>query len=104
MCFCGKKQKFLNVGKIRNYDEERIFLSRKESSHLLKMYLQQIGKAQNMPVVAGHLVENHNPNEVNFALADKRSQVKCSNEDFQKHFPHIYLSFLKLRSRIDPLN
>ena len=53
--FRQKNQKFLNVGKIGKYDEE-CFFSRKKCSHLLKLHLYQIGKAQNMPVVAGRHV------------------------------------------------
>ena len=47
-----KKQKTLNVGKIRNYGEEEVF-SREKRFHLLKLHLYQIGKAQKMPVKAG---------------------------------------------------
>ena len=46
----------MNVGKIRKYDEEKVSFSRKKRCHLLKLHLYQIGKAQNMPVVAGRFV------------------------------------------------
>ena len=51
-----KKQKTLNVGKIRKYDEEKVLFSRKKRFQLSKLHLYQIGKAQNMPVIAGRLV------------------------------------------------
>ena len=51
-----KKSEFLDIGKIRKYDEERVFLPRKERSQLLKLNLDQIGKAQIMHEVAGRLV------------------------------------------------
>ena len=40
-----------------------VFFSRKKRSHHLKLYLYQIGKAQNMPVVAGRLVYYYFLNE-----------------------------------------
>ena len=47
----------MNIGKITQYDEEKVFLfSRNKRFHLLKLHLYRIGKAQNMPVVAGRLV------------------------------------------------
>ena len=52
----GKKQKTLNVGKIRKYDEEKVVFFRKKRVQLPKLHLYQIGKEQNMPVVAGRLV------------------------------------------------
>ena len=54
--FLSKNQKFVNVGKNSKYDKEG-FLSMKNRSHLLKLHLYQIGKAQNMSVVAGRLVK-----------------------------------------------
>ena len=53
--YLGKKQKTLNVGKIRKYDEEKVFFFGK-NVQLSKLHLYQIGKEQNMPVVAGRLV------------------------------------------------
>ena len=56
MRFFGKKnQGTLNVGKISTYDEERL-LFREKSFHFFKSFLYKNGKAQNMPVVAGRLV------------------------------------------------
>ena len=56
MRFFDKKEKFLNVGKIRKYDEESVFFSRKQRSHLLKLHLYQIGRVQNNPMVAPRVV------------------------------------------------
>ena len=49
-----KNQKVFNVAKVWKYDEERVF-SRKKGSHLFKLHLYQIGKAQNMLVVTAVL-------------------------------------------------
>ena len=49
-------KKISNVGKIRKYVEKSVFFSKKKRSHLLKLHLCQIGKAQNMPVIASRLV------------------------------------------------
>ena len=46
-----KNQRTLNVGKIRHYDEERVFFRKKNVFTFYKN-----GKAQNMPVVADRLV------------------------------------------------
>ena len=51
-----KKEKTLNIGKIRKYDEDKVFFSTKKRYHLSNLHLYQIGKAQNIPVVAGRLV------------------------------------------------
>ena len=53
-----KNQETLNVGKIRNCDEERVLFREKNCFHLFKSLLYKNGKAQNMPVVAGRLVIN----------------------------------------------
>ena len=61
-----KKQKTLNVGKIRIYDGDKVFFVfffRKKRFHLSKLHLYQIGKAQNMPMVAGRLVAFSSENE-----------------------------------------
>ena len=50
-----KSYRSLNVRKIRKFDEERVFISRKKNfSSISKAHKN--GKAQNMPVVAGRLV------------------------------------------------
>ena len=65
MRFLTKNEKILNVGKIRKYDEEKMFFfSVKKRSHLSKLHLYEIGKAQNMPVVAGRLVGKNKINEL----------------------------------------
>ena len=46
--FFGKIHKTLNVGKIGNYNEERVFFSRKKRFHLFKSLLHKNGKAQNI--------------------------------------------------------
>ena len=51
MGFLAKNQT-LNVGKIRNYDEERVFFEKKRFD-LFKSLRYQNGRAQNMPLVAG---------------------------------------------------
>ena len=43
------------IGKIRNYDEERVFFERKKRFHPFKRHLQQNWWVENMPVVAGRL-------------------------------------------------
>ena len=45
----------MNFGKIRNYDEERLFFLRKKRVHLFKSLVYKDGKAQSMPMIAGHL-------------------------------------------------
>ena len=50
--FLAKKK--LNVGKIRKYDEERVFLREKNFFIFLKAFFTKM--AQNMPVVASRLV------------------------------------------------
>ena len=52
----AKNQKILNVGKIRNYDEETVIFREKQRYHLLKSLDYKIGKAENIPAVAGRLV------------------------------------------------
>ena len=54
--FDKKNQEILNVGKSRKCDEVRVFFRGKKRSHLLKLHLYQIGKAQNMPMIAGRPV------------------------------------------------
>ena len=44
------------MGKIRNYDEWRVFFSRKKRFHLFKTPLYKNVKAKNMQLVAGRLV------------------------------------------------
>ena len=56
--FAEKNQKTLNLGKLRNYDEEECFFTRKKRFHLFESLLYKNGKAQNMPVVADRLVIN----------------------------------------------
>ena len=54
----GKKSKKIQVGKTRMYDEEvEVFFGQKKRFHLFKSLLYQNMNAQNMPVVAGHLVQ-----------------------------------------------
>ena len=55
--FRQKSQETLNVGKIRNYDEERQLFREKKFS-FFKNFLYKNGKAQNMPVITGRLVLN----------------------------------------------
>ena len=62
MIFLAKNQKILKNGKVRKYDEESVF-SRKKRFHLLKSLFYKNGKAQNMPVVAGRLINK--PTEFN---------------------------------------
>ena len=54
--FLAQNQETLNVGKVRNYDEERVLFREKKRFHLSKSLLYKNGKAQNMPVVAGRLL------------------------------------------------
>ena len=54
--FQQNNQETWNVGKIRNYDEERL-LFREKCFHFYKSRLYKNGKAQNMPVLAGRLVQ-----------------------------------------------
>ena len=54
--FLQRNQKILNVGKIGNYDEKKMFFEKKNRFPLFKSLLHKIGKAQMMPVVAGSLV------------------------------------------------
>ena len=55
--FEKRNQKTLNVRKIRNYDEEKVFFENKERFHLFKSFHFKNGYAQHMPVVAaGRLV------------------------------------------------
>ena len=44
MRFFGKDQKTLNVGKFRNYDEERVFFSRKKLYLFLKAIFTKMGR------------------------------------------------------------
>ena len=57
--FFGKIRNFLHVGRFRKFDEERGEFSGEKRFHDIKLHLYQIGKAQNMPKVAGRLVYNY---------------------------------------------
>ena len=48
-----QKTKIRTLEKFRKYGES--FFARKKRLHLFKLHLYQIGKEQNMPVVAGRL-------------------------------------------------
>ena len=80
--FLAKKQKTSNIGKSRKYEK---FFSRKKRFHLLKLHLHQIGKAQNMAVLAGRLVDFH------FKVFFKKKIITSFNDFKQK------LSILKAR-------
>ena len=54
--FWQKTLKTLNVGKIRKYDEEKVFFEEKMFSSSKTASLPN-WEAQNMPVVAGRLVD-----------------------------------------------
>ena len=54
--FSQKYQKILSVRKIRNYDEERVFFSRKKTFSSFESPLHKNGKVQNIAVVDGRLV------------------------------------------------
>ena len=56
MRFFCKGQKTLDVGKIRKYNEERVFFGKKTFSSFEKPSLQKWRETQNMPLVAGRLV------------------------------------------------
>ena len=68
-----KKQNTLNVGKIRKYDEEKVFFSREKRFQLSKLHFYQIRKDQNMPVVAGRLVFNSS----NRGSCKKKLNLNC---------------------------
>ena len=54
--FWLKIRKFSKLEKLDNIMNKQSILKKKKRFHLLKRHLYQNGKAQNMPVVAGHLV------------------------------------------------
>ena len=56
MSLFGKSQKTLNVGKVRNNDEESMFFRERKRFNLSKSLLHKNGKTQNMPVIAGRIV------------------------------------------------
>ena len=97
--FWQKIQKILNVGKIRKYDEERVFFSRKKRFRLLKLHLYQIRKAQNILVVAGSLVCTYPwyarivPDDD--LVTDSKTYIKSFFEScFSSFFPLPSLRFL----------
>ena len=51
-----KNRKLRTLEKVENM---KSFFSRKKRFHLLKLHLHQIGKAQNMAMLAGRLVDFH---------------------------------------------
>ena len=53
--FCKEQQKNLKFGKIREFDEERVFFEKKHS-HPLKKPFKENWWAESMPVVAARLV------------------------------------------------
>ena len=55
MRFFCKNSKNFNVGKLRKYDEERVFFGKK-SFHHFESHVRKNGEAQNMSGVAGRLV------------------------------------------------
>ena len=55
--FRRKNEKNMSARKVEKYDGECFF--RGKRSHLSKLHLYKIGKAQNMPVVASPLVDEH---------------------------------------------
>ena len=57
--FLAKSQKTLKVGKIRKYDEERVFF-RKKSFHLFKSLFFTKMKGAKYALIAGRLVEFSN--------------------------------------------
>ena len=57
MRFFGKKRNFWTLEKLENMMKKKFFFEKKNRFHLLKLNLYQIGKAQNMAVVAGRLVK-----------------------------------------------
>ena len=80
MKFLAKYQKTLNVGKIRKYDEERAFFSRKKRFHLSKAFFYQNWKAQNMWVVAGSLVQVFTSNvKPNNCQTNQRRSAEIQN-------------------------
>ena len=62
--FWQKKQETSNVGKNRNYDEERVFFREKNVLIFQKAFFTKMGGggAQNMPVVAGRFVKKNSKN------------------------------------------
>ena len=52
-----KNRKLWTLEKLENMMKKKCFFSRKKRFHLSKLHLYQIGKAQNMRVEAGRLVQ-----------------------------------------------
>ena len=87
-CFLAKNQKFLKVGKVRKFYEESV-CSRKKRFHLLKSLLYKNGKAQNMPVVTGRLVNCF------FQLTSSLEfESVILSWIFSKRFSGVFLSFV----------
>ena len=51
-----KNRKLWTLERLKNKMKKSVFFSKKERFHLLKLHLHQIGKAQNVPVVASRLL------------------------------------------------
>ena len=97
--FDKKNQKIFKVGKVIKYDEESVF-SRKKRFHLLKSLLYKNGKAQNIPVVAGCLVQINISN-----LLWQNSGPECKTTiSFVKQFsplsshPRRAVSYVRMKS------
>ena len=73
-----KNRKLWTLEKLENLTKKQCFFSKKIRFHLSNLHLCQIGKAQNIPVVAGRFVHD------TFRILDSTENVGLRNDFYKK--------------------